>query len=93
MGGRNGTWLKVCERAGVSNLRLHDFRSFGSSEGHGQGIDLETVAAVLGHSSSTTTRKHYVRVNDRIAAEATRLMSSKTAKAFGLEQTQEEEGE
>ena len=86
----SATWVSkvfamVCREAGIDNLHLHDFRSFAASEGLEQGIDARVTAKLLGHASSQTTEKHYLKVRKRKTAEAAVSISRPIAKAFGLE--------
>ena len=78
-------WNKICRAAGVQNLHLHDFRSFAASEGLEQGIDARTTAKLLGHTNSQTTERHYLRVREKMSAQAAAQISSSIVKAFGLE--------
>ena len=77
-------FAKVRSQAGVDDLHLHDFRSFAASEGLDQGIDARVTAKLLGHASSLTTEKHYLKVRKRKTAEAAMSISRPIAKAFGL---------
>jgi len=89
-GGLYKTWAKVREKAGVADLRQHDFRSFAVSEGLDQDIAPQIAAKIVGHSSAKTTERHYLSVRDRKTAEAAKKISAKAAKAFGLEQGDEQ---
>ena len=85
----SANWLskvfaKICSQAGVEDLHMHDFRSFAASEGLEQGIDARVTAKLLGHASSQTTEKHYLKVRKRKTAEAAMSISRPIAKAFGL---------
>jgi integrase len=80
----NAAWNKICAEAGVADLHLHDFRSFAASEGLEQGIDARTTARLLGHSSSRTTERHYLRVRQGQTAEAAAQIAAPIAKAFKL---------
>jgi len=83
--GLSMAFAKVRSHAGVDDLHLHDFRSFAASEGLEQGIDARVTAKLLGHASSQTTEKHYLKVRKRKTAEAALSISRPIAKAFGLE--------
>lgn len=48
-------WSAVLEKAGVTNLRIHDLRRFYASTGLSAGLSLEAVGALLGHASPDTT--------------------------------------
>jgi integrase len=77
-------WKQVCALAKVNDLHMHDFRSFAASEGLEQGIDSRTAAKLLGHSSSRTTEKHYLKVRQRKMAEAAAQIARPIAEAFKL---------
>jgi integrase len=77
-------WGRICGLAGVSDLHLHDFRSYAASEGLEQGIDARVTAKLLGHSSSKTTERHYLNVRRRKTAEAAAAIAVPVAMAFGL---------
>lgn len=83
--GLHKVWLAVCEEAGISDLHLHDFRSFAASEGLAMGVDTQVTSRILGHGDRRTTEKHYTKVRDRQAAAAAAKISSPIAQAFGLE--------
>jgi len=85
----SASWLsrifaKLCRQAGIDDLHLHDFRSFVASEGLEQGIDARVTAKLLGHASSQTTERHYLKVRKRKTSEAAISISRPVAKAFGL---------
>jgi len=83
--GLHKTWLMVCEKAGIADLHIHDFRSFAASEAQDQGIADKVAATILGHTDTRTTQKHYAKVRKRSAAEASAKISAPVAQAFGLE--------
>lgn len=51
-------FLKVCERAGIKDIRLHDLRHSFASFAIGQGTSLFSVSKLLGHASSRTTERY-----------------------------------
>jgi integrase len=77
-------WDKICAMANVSDLHLHDFRSFAASEALAHDIDSRISAKILGHGDSRTTEKHYLKVRLPKVAEAAEITSAPVAKAFGL---------
>ena len=86
-GGLRHIWLRVLEEAGIpaKSLHLHDFRSFGASEGQDAEIADKVVSAVLGHSDTRTTQKHYAKVRKASSAAAAATMAAPVAQAFGLQ--------
>jgi integrase len=51
-------WGRVCERAGIKGVRLHDLRHTAASIAVGQGITLPVIGALLGHSQAQTTLRY-----------------------------------
>lgn len=52
------TWAKVCERAGVEELRLHDLRHSFASVALSAGLTLNQIGELLGHKSVQTTHRY-----------------------------------
>jgi integrase len=73
-------WAKVCTRAGVEDLNIHDFRSLAASEAEAQGLGPKTGAAILGHKDIRTTLKHYTRA--RKTREAAAKVAAPIARAL-----------
>lgn len=67
---------RICARAGVSGVRLHDLRHAMASHMLYQGVDMVTVSARLGHASPTTTARVYAHVIPGADKEAAELMAS-----------------
>ncbi|KQO76356.1 tyrosine-type recombinase/integrase [Methylobacterium sp. Leaf88] len=53
---------KVCRRAGVEGLTIHDLRRTAGERMYRATGDIAAVLKFLGHASIETTRKHYVHV-------------------------------
>lgn len=51
-------WLKVCERAGLNGVRLHDLRHTAASVAVSQGASLPIIGRLLGHSQAQTTQRY-----------------------------------
>jgi integrase len=51
----NVAWKKLCERAGIENLRIHDLRRTLGSWQAMTGASLPIIGAMLGHSQPSTT--------------------------------------
>lgn len=56
--GISAAWKRICERAGVSKLRLHDVRRTCGSNLIMNGASLQEVAQLLNHSNLTTTQRY-----------------------------------
>lgn len=52
---------KIGSMIGVETLHPHDFRHSGATLLKNAGMQLEDVAALLNHESSTTTKKYYIK--------------------------------
>jgi integrase len=48
----------ACRKAGIHDLRIHDFRHYAASRMVQAGIDLHTVSKILGHSSIMLTMRY-----------------------------------
>ena len=63
----------VCDRAGITGIRLHDLRHYVATRLLTAGVDVRTVAGRLGHRNPATTLNvysHFVPESDQVAAEA-----------------------
>ena len=63
----------LCDKAGVTGVRLHDLRHYVATRLLAAGIDVRTVAGRLGHRNPATTLNvyaHFVPEADQEAAEA-----------------------
>ena len=63
----------LCQRAGVSGVRLHDLRHYVATRLLTAGVDVRTVAGRLGHRNPSTTLNvyaHFVPESDQQAADA-----------------------
>ena len=52
------SWHKVCERAGITDFRRHDCRHTYATQLRLRGVDLATLADLLGHSSLEMVRRY-----------------------------------
>ncbi len=73
------TWAKVCERAGVENLRLHDLRHSFASVALSAGLTLSQIGELLGHKSVQTTHRYA-----HLLAEAGQAGAATTADALTI---------
>jgi integrase len=65
------TWQRICRRAGVSGVRLHDLRHWHATYLLGQRVPLEAVSERLGHGLKSTTHDFYahaVPAHEELAA-------------------------
>ncbi|CAB3750959.1 integrase [Burkholderia sp. MSh2] len=60
-------WIKARRKSGHLDARFHDLRHSAASEMINAGIDLYTVAGVLGHKTTTSTKRYAHLVTDRLA--------------------------
>jgi integrase len=63
---------RLCEKAGLEGVRLHDLRHYVATQLLAAGVDVRTVAGRLGHRNAATTLNvysHFVPEADQRAAE------------------------
>ncbi len=71
------TWERLCKKAGISNLRMHDLRrTMGSWEAN-TGASLQVIQKTLGHSSTRATH-----IYARLQLEPVRAAMEKATKAM-----------
>ena len=63
------TWHKVCKRAGIEDFRRHDCRHTYATQLRLRGVDLATLADLLGHSSLEMVRR-YAHIDAEYLREA-----------------------
>lgn len=68
--GATQRFRRLCERAGVEGVRLHDLRHAHASMLLRAGVDVSTVSARLGHARASTTLDVYGHVLDGADREA-----------------------
>jgi integrase len=61
---------QLCERAGVRRIRVHDLRHSCATLLYDQGVTLDRIQDVLGHSSPTVTKTIYVEATRRVQQDA-----------------------
>lgn len=66
-------WYRLCARAGVSNVRLHDLRHTFASLGVQSGLSLPIIGALLGHQRPGTTHRYAHLADDPLRQAATRI--------------------
>ena len=68
----SGSFKRLCQQEGLTNVRLHDLRHFVATQLLGAGVDVRTVAGRLGHRNAATTLNAYANFleqSDRVAAD------------------------
>jgi integrase len=66
-------FIRLRNRIGLTNVRLHDLRHFSASRLLAAGVPVRTVSGRLGHANAATTLgvyAHFVEESDRDAADA-----------------------
>jgi integrase len=66
-----GFFVRVRDKLGFTNVRLHDLRHFTATQLIGAGVDVRTVSGRLGHSDPSLTLRvysHQIEERDRAAA-------------------------
>ena len=63
-------WAKVLDKAGITNLRVHDMRRFFASAGLSRGQSLSAIGSVLGHTQASTTMRYAFLMTDDARATA-----------------------
>ncbi len=64
--------VRLCQRVGVADVRLHDLRHFAATRMLVAGVPVRTVSGRLGHANAATTLNvyaHFVETSDAEAAE------------------------
>lgn len=68
-------WLRICHRAGLQHVRLHDLRHTAASVAISQGESLPVIGKLLGHSQAQTTQR-YAHVDTDPALRAANSIGS-----------------
>jgi integrase len=76
-------WMRVCQHAGITGVRLHDLRHTAASVAVGQGASLAIVGRLLGHTQAQTTMR-YAHVDTDPALVAANLIGNVVTNALGL---------
>ncbi len=63
-------WERICERAGLVGLRLHDLRHSFASVGAAAGLGLPIIGKLLGHTQAATTQRYAHLHQDPLRAAA-----------------------
>jgi integrase len=80
-------WRSTLQRAGVTDVRMHDLRHFYASGLIASGCDVVAVQRALGHAKPTTTLTTYAHLwpttEDRVRDAAARLVAEVVASGEG----------
>ena len=74
-------WDRIRKEADLPGLRLHDLRHSWASVAAMNGVDMVTIAKLLGHALVETTER-YVHLSDRSVAEAADRVSGRIGAAL-----------
>ena len=74
-------WDRIRDEAGLPGLRIHDLRHSWASVAAMNGVDMVTVAKLLGHSLVETTER-YVHLSDQSVADAADRVSGRISAAL-----------
>ena len=69
-------WNRIRSEAGLPGLRLHDLRHSWASTAATNGVDMVTIAKLLGHALVETTER-YVHLSDHSVADAADRVSNR----------------
>lgn len=68
----------ACRRAGITNLKIHDFRHTASTNLRRAGVDTATATKIVGHKSDRMHRRYNTITPDDLHAAAKKLHNHKT---------------
>ena len=74
-------WDRIRAEAGLPGLRLHDLRHSWASTAAMNGVDMVTIARLLGHALVETTER-YVHLSDRSVTDAADRVSNRISAAL-----------
>ena len=84
-------WTRIRNEAGLPRLRLHDLRHSWASVAAMNGVDMVTVAKLLGHALVETTER-YTHLSDRSVADAADRVSNRIHAALAGSGAEDEGG-
>jgi|HubBroStandDraft_3_1064219.scaffolds.fasta_scaffold18661_2 integrase len=71
--GIDKAWGRLCRRAALAGVRIHDLRHSWASAGAAAHLGLHVIGKVLGHSSTSTTQRYAHLADDPLRAAAERV--------------------
>lgn len=74
-------WQRVCARAGLQRVRLHDLRHTYASVAVSQGLSLPIIGVLLGHRNVATTQR-YAHLANETAQQAALTTGLAIAESF-----------
>ena len=83
-----GAFSRICRRAGLSSVRLHDLRHLHATQLLAAGVPVRTVSGRLGHADAATTLNvyaHFLEASDRDAADVIGGLLQTTTTEAGAE--------
>lgn len=69
----------------IQEYSAHDFRDTCATEWREQGLPLDVISNLLGHSKADITQQRYVKYRDEIFTDARRIMGATEQKSVNLE--------
>ena len=84
-------WHRIRDEAGLPGLRLHDLRHTWASVAAMNGVDMVTVAKLLGHALVETTER-YVHLSDQSVTDAADRVSNRIHAALAGKGAEHEGG-
>jgi integrase len=85
------SWAALCEKAGITGVRIHDLRHTYASVLASNGLSLPVIGALLGHTQAQTTARYAHLADDplqeatnRVDALLTALATERTAEVASL---------
>ncbi len=74
-------WVRICKRARLEGVRLHDLRHSFASVGAASGLSLPMIGALLGHRQPATTQR-YAHLADDPLRQANDVIGERIAAAM-----------
>jgi integrase len=78
-----GGWIRIRERAGLSDVRIHDLRHSFASVAIRDGYSLTVIGKLLGHALPETTAR-YAHLADDVVSEAASRICASIAEKMGV---------
>jgi integrase len=72
-------WARICDKAEIKNAKIHDLRHTFASILVSNGVGLEVIGKLIGHSNVTTTQR-YAHLANNALKQATDMLADKVMK-------------